>query len=44
MHILLMVLIATSFLVSGSADFVNVPQYTIPNAPTEEYRVQMELH
>jgi len=35
-RILLMVLIATSFLVSLSADCVSVPQYTIPNAPTEE--------
>ena len=36
-YILLMVLIATSFLVSGSADCVSVPRYTIPNAPAEEY-------
>jgi len=39
-----MVLIATSFLVSGSAGCTNFPWYTIPNAPTEEYKVQMELH
>jgi len=36
-YILLIVLTATSFLVSGSADFVSVPRYTIPNAPAEEY-------
>ena len=42
--ILLMVLIATCFLVSDSADCINVPRYTLPNAPTEEYRVQNELH
>ena len=35
-YILLMVLIATSFLFSGSADCITVPWYTIPNAPAEE--------
>jgi len=35
-YILLMVLIATSFVVSGSADCINVPWYTIPNAPAGE--------
>jgi len=36
-RILLMVLIATFFLFSGSADCVSVPRYTIPNAPAKEY-------